>query len=876
MNKVLFYLTCLLFTLQSSAQIRERNPALDSLNVPTIPQDSLVIDQGRLLLVSPDSIDVPVDYSADDKVQFDYVNKIIHLYGNAIIHYKAMDIKADYIRIEMNTNLAIATPLVDSLGKKTGIPEFKEGDQSFKAQKISYNFKTKKGAIEEVITQEGDLFVHGEQTKFISKQSKDGNDDDIIYNKNAIITSCNAEHPHYGIRSNKQKVIPNKLVIVGPSHVEIGGVPTPLWLPFGFFPISNNARAGIIFPKEYQFDDRGFGLAGIGYYWPVSDHLDLKFLTDIFFKGSFRINVAGNYKKRYKYSGSFEVNFDNRIQEIPNTYDKNVIRPIRLRWIHNQEAGAHPYRSFGGSINIETNGFSKLAYYNPAQALQNVLTSNFNYNYAFPNSPFSLAASLSHTQNNISHSLSLTFPELSLQMRSISPFKNKNRAVQTERWYDRINVSYNAQLRNQINTTDTALFTSQTLDTLQYGIRHHADINASFKFLKYFNFNPNISYNEELSFHTQDRTFIRDTIVKYDSVAMRYDSTFGYEVIQYNKEINAFRTFSFNAGINTQIFGQIVSSKGWFRGIRHQITPSINFSFSPDYHKSPFNYFKEVDTDTRPEFNRKKEYAIFAKSPFGEASFPNENFNIGFSVGNRVEMKYYSKKDTVAKKIPIIESFTLSGNYNVFADSFNLSVINGSGNNRLFKGITTLYYGLSMDPYGRDLVDGKEIRSKTFAVKNNKRLVYVTNAFLNISSSATIGQLVGLFNSEAQQKRDLSKPTLQELFYDFNIQHIINFRYERQVTGKDTIIRSLHNIAVNGTIPLTTNWRININNIAYDFDNKGFQYPTLGLERDLHCWVMKFDWSPQLGYYSFFLGVKPGSLEFIRIPSNQSFSGTRR
>ncbi len=872
MNKVFYFLAFLFFTLQLSAQIHVRTSPLDSLKSNSVPTDSLVIQNGKLLLVSPDSIDVPVDYSADDKVQFDYINKVIHLYGNAIIHYKAMDIKADYIRIEINTNLAIATPLIDSTGKKTGIPEFKEGEQSFKAQKISYNFKTKKGAIEEVITQEGDLFVHGEQTKFISKQSKDSNGDDIIYNKNAIITSCNAEHPHYGIRSNKQKVIPNKLVIVGPSHVEIGGVPTFLWLPFGFFPISKNARAGIIFPKEYQFDDRGFGLAGIGYYWPVSEHLDLKFLTDIFFKGSFRINVAGNYKKRYKYSGNFELNYDNRIQEIPNTYTTNVNRPIRVRWTHNQESGAHPYRSFGGSINIETNSFSKLSYFDANRALQNVLTSNFNYNYSFPNSPFSLAASLSHTQNNISHSLNLTFPELTLQMRSITPFKNNKRVIQNEKWYDRINVSYNAQMRNSINTTDTTLFTSQTLDTMRYGFRHHADVNASFKFLKYFNFNPNISYNEEITFFSQVQTLKDDTLKN----SMGQDSLFGVPETIYIRGLNSFRTFGVSAAVNTQIFGQIISSKGWFRGIRHQITPSVSLNFSPDYHKSPFNYFKTVDTDLRDSFNRKKEYLIFAKSPFGEPSVTSENFNIGFSVGNRIEMKYYSKKDSAAKKIPIIESFNFSGNYNVFADSFNLSTINGSGSNRLFKGITTLYYGLTMDPYGRDLVSGQEVRSKFFALKHNKKLVYVTNAFLNINTGVTIGQLIGLFDEEVLKKKDPNRPALQELFYDFNIQHIINYKYERLNTGHDTIIRTLHNLTVNGVIPLTPKWRINISNIAYDFDHKGFQYPTLGLERDLHCWIMKFDWSPQFGYYSFFLGVRPGSLEFIRIPNNESFSGTRR
>lgn len=872
MNKVYLFLLIYLFGSTIHAQILDTLKPIDSLNSASIQGDSLVLKGGSLFLVSSDSIDVPVEYGADDKVRFDYINKVIHLYGHAFIHYKTMDIKADYIRIEMNTNLAIATPLLDSIGNKTGIPEFKEGDQAFKAQKISYNFKTKKGSIEQVITKEGDLYIHGEETKFISKQSKDSGGDDVIYNQDALITSCDAEHPHFGIYSKRQKIIPNKLVVVGPSNVVINDVPTPLWLPFGFFPISKNARSGILFPKRYEYDDRGFGLADIGYYWPISDHVDLKFLVDVFFKGSFKLNTSGNYKKKYKYSGSFTLQFENRIQEIPNDYKKNINRPISLRWNHNQDAGAHPYQSFGGSMDIETRGFSKLVYYDAARSLNNVLRSNLNYNYTFPNSPFSLSASMTHSQNLISHELNITLPELNVQMRTIAPFKKKNRISQLEKWYDRINLSYSSQIRNTLNTTDTSLFSSKTLEDLQYGFKHRADLNATFKLLKYFNITPSIAYNEEITFYSRELR-LKDTVV-YDSV--RKDSIYGIEEEFLNKGFFPFRTFSTGASVNTQIFGQILSSKGWFRGIRHQMTPSISFNFSPNYHDKPFNYYRTVNTDLRDSFNTIKEYLIFAKSPFGETSVPGENFNIGFSLGNRIEMKYYSKKDTIAKKIPIIEGFNFSGNYNVFADTFKLSIISASGSNRLFKGITTLYYGLNMDPYGRILINGKELRSKTFAVRKNKKLAYVTSSYLNISSGMTIGQLVGLVNKEFLSKKDAAKPALQELFYDFNIQYIINFRHTRLESGKDTFQRTLHNLTINGSIPLTSNWRININNISYNFDKNGIQYPTLGLERDLHCWTMRFDWSPQFGYYSFVLGVKPGSLDFIRIPNNQSFSGATR
>ncbi len=834
--------------------------------------DSLFLKGQDLFVLSKDSIVSPVDYGADAYIRFDYENKIIHLYENAYIHYGTMDIKAAYIRVDLNQNLATAEPKVDSAGQRSGIPEFKEGQQSFRAQRISYNFKSKKGLIEEIVTREGDLYIHGRETKFVSKQSKDSGGDDIIFNQGAIITTCDAEIPHYGIFSNKQKVIPDKVAVVGPSHVQIQGIPTPLWLPFGFFPISRSARAGILFPKEYTYDDRGFGLTNIGYYMPVSDYLDLKFLADVFFKGSFKIGVSGSYKKRYRYNGSFDLQFENRIQELPSSYLKNINRPISLRWTHSQEQGAHPYQSFGGSLNIETRGFSKLQSYNPVGALQNVLRSSLSYNLQIPNSPFQFSASMAHSQNLITHQLDITLPELNLQMRSISPFKSSSRISSGEKWYDRLTLSYNARFRNTANTTDTLLFSNEIFDQLHYGFKHGAGLSGSFRILRYFNFSPTVNYDEEISFFGQDIR-LKDTIFTKPG-----DTTTIYGKLDTTlfKRIASFRTLHTSASISTQLFGQILSSKGWFRGLRHQLTPAVSFNFSPDYHKAPFNYFSTYDTDLRPEKNQPREYLRYTNSPFGSFAVPGENFNISFALSNRLELKYYSSKDSSSKKIALIENFNLGANYNVFADSFRLSMITGGGSNRLFKGIVTVYYGLALDPYGRELDGATERRTKQFALDVNKRLFIFQSAYININAGSTIGQLVSLVNKKAGQKASQGPPGLQDLFYDFSLQYILNFRFNRQQDGSEKWERSVHSLTMQGTIPLTRNWRVNISNISFNFDNGGLQYPSLGLERDLHCWLMRFDWSPQFGYYSFFLGVKPGSLEFIRIPSNQSFTGANR
>lgn len=864
MNKT--YLIYLIYILGASAWAQEGVP--DSIKAS---RDSLILSTDSLFTLSPDSLTVPVHYGAKDRVRFDYQNRIIHLYGDAYIQYQTMDIRAAYIRVELKNNLAIAEPFVDSTGVKTGIPEFKEGEQSFKAQRIAYNFSTKKGFIEEIVTRESDLYIHGQVTKFISKNSKDSDGNDIIFNQNAIITTCDAEHPHYGIYSTRQKIVPDKIAVIGPSNVRIQGIPTPLWLPFGFFPITKKAKAGLIIPKEYTYDDRGFGLTNFGYYLPVSDHLDLKFIGDVFFKGSFRISTSGSYKKRYKYNGNFNLQFENRIQELPASYKTNINRPISLYWSHNQDASAHPYQSFGGNIQIETGGFSKLQYYDVRRSLQNILRSSLKYSLQIPNSPFNLTAALSHSQNLITKVVELSFPDVSFQMRSINPFKSKNPLTSTEKWYDRITTSYSAQFRNSVNTFDSILFTPKVLDDLRYGFRHGVDANASFKLLKYFSFNPSLNYDEEFSFFQQEIQLKDTTFLGPNGI----DSIYGLLDTTISNRFNSFRTVSLSAGLSTQIFGQILSSKGWFRGIRHQMTPTISLNFSPDYHNAPFDYFGRVNTDTRPDKNEPREYIRFTNSPFGGFSTPSENFNVSFNLNNRVELKYFSKSDSSFKKIPLFENLSLSTNYNVSADSFNLSPIQIGGSNRFINSMITVYYGCTLDPYGRTLVDGKEKRSKSFALDQNQKLAILSNAFINTTFSASLEKLAELFRKPKSNATG-QLPSLFELFNNFTLQYILNYRHFRDEKGLDHFDQSVHSLSIQGNIPLTKNWRVNLSNISYDLKTKSVQYPTLGLERDLHCWLMRFDWSPQFGYYTFFIGVKPGSLEFIRIPSNQAFTGASR
>jgi len=837
--------------------------------------DSLVLIGQTLYVLSSDSIAEPVDYTARDSMVFDYQGKWLYLYGAASIKYQTMTIQADFIRVDLNASIAYADPLMDSLGRKTGLPKFQDQSQSFDAQSMKYNFKTRKGSISGVVTKEAELFILGEKTKFIASTGEGTRVDDIIFNKNGIFTTCDHPEPHFGIYSKKQKVIPNKMVIVGPSILKIKEIPAPpFMLPFGFFPISKNRSAGLIFPRNYDFDPRyGFGLRQIGYYIPISEYLDLKVLSDVWFKGSLSATINGNYKKKYKHSGSFILTASNLREELPNDYRRIVKRPIRIFWSHNQDQGAHPYRTFSGSIDLSTNSFDRVVFQDAQSRINSTLYSSLNFSYQFPNSPFSIVTGFQHNQNLNTRIINITLPSLDVRMRAQTPFKSKKKISAQPKWYELITVNYNSSLRNSLSTYDSLLWQRRTLDTLRYGMRHTVTADASFRILKYISLTPGINYNEEWFFRKGDR-FLKDTIIeRKDTSGTILDSIFGLQITDISRGFYALRTINASVNLNTQIYGQLLSSKGWFRGVRHVMAPTVNLGFAPDYGKSPFNYMAFVDTDTRPDRNRQQRYLRYQNSAFGTTGVPDENFVVNFSLNNRVEMKYFSKKDSVSKKLSLIDNFVFSGNYNVFKDSFKLSRITGSGQTTLFKGITRLSYSVTFDPYQRVLVNGVEQSRDVYLIRSDKKLANLVQATLGIANNTSIPQIIRLFSKDKQSSDPL--PGLTDILSSFNISHNMQYSITRLKSGKDTLTLDYNSISTSGSIPITKNWSVQVGQIGYDFKLKGLTYPDIGLTRNLHCWIMRFSYYPQLGAFSFFIGVNPGPLDFIKIPSNQGIVGSR-
>jgi hypothetical protein len=570
--------------------------SLDSLTRDSVPFDSIVPAKRIDIVISKDSIDAKVEYGSVDSNYLDNSTRRVYLYGDAYVRYKDLELKADYIVVDLDSSIAFASGLPDSLGELQGNPQLTMAGESFVSQRIRYNFKTRKGFIYNVVTEEGDLLIHGDKTKFVAATSDDSRKDDVLYNEGALITTCDLPEPHYGIRARKVKTVPDKVAVVGPSHLEIFGVATPLWLPFGFYPVSEKRTAGIIFPRDYERSPQwGFGLKEFGYYFPIKDWADARITGDIYFNGSWGLGLSSNYVKKYKFRGNLRLGYSTRITEASNSYLESSAKSFAINLTHNQDPKSHPYQTLGGSINIQTNDYQSLNYNDASSVLTSSYSSNFNYSRIFPNKPYSLTAGLSHSQNTQSHLVTITAPDLNFRLNRIYPFKSKKRTG-PEQWYEKIAFQYSGNAKGQVAGTDTTLFEKKTWDAAQYGAQHRASASTNFSVLKYFNFTPSVDYGETWFFKTRENVFVFDPnnpkFVRQDTVW--FPDSSGYFIVPdtintgiierdsiFDKGFQAFRSVSGSINMNTQIFGLIQFKKGWLRGIRHVIKPNIGFSFAP-------------------------------------------------------------------------------------------------------------------------------------------------------------------------------------------------------------------------------------------------------------------------------------------------------
>ena len=839
------------------------------------------------------------------------VNELIHLYGDAQVNYQQISLKANHIVLDYGSSIVRAEPWPDSAGVLSGNPEFADGGQEFTAKLLTYNFKSKKGIVTETVTTQDDLYVRGGKSKFVSGavETNDSTRSDVIYTEGAIFTSCSAEHPHFGIRTQRAKVIPNKLAIIGPSNLEIMGVPTPFWLPFGLFPLKSGRSSGLLFPSDYQYSPQwGFGFQGIGWFFPLGEHVNLQVTGDIYLNGTVTTNVATSYRQRYKYSGNATVTYRRLINEtsVAAGLEERPEAGITIGWSHRQDPRAHPTFTFGGNINFQTNLVDQRYLNSYEAASTNVIRSSMNITKTFPKLKSTLTAGLNHSQNNQSGDISINFPDARFQTQTIYPLRQLPGSSRA--WYKKLSFRYGSELRTEFSGQDSSFFTQQTFDQARYGFQHNISTALSLNVLKYFNVSPNASYSETYYGKTLEYFLDPSTIKTENSIDENgnpvIDTTsFASIDSRLNPGLASFRTFSAGVSVSTQLFGKLQFGEGsglfGLKGLRHVMKPSASLSYSPDYRNAsdfisgtPYYIRESLIDPERGDVNR-------FVTPFADQIFstpPNgiERLGISYSISNLFEAKVFSRKGSTDKIVQLFQNIGVTGNYDLFADSLKFSTINVSGSTRFFKGLTQVSLRANFDPYV------SEFDAETDRVNRVNRSTFLDrgapvqlNTFSGtISTNLTVAKFRELFQGEEEEfvtdvqeerrQRRAEERTLFEetdilsLFEKFSIRHTLNYSLNREVSEtpgqRDTLRFNTvaNSIELRGALQLTENWSVNIGQIGYDFTSQRITYPYLSFARDLHCWEMRFSWAPQRNTYQFSIAVKPGTFDFLELPVNQN------
>ena len=816
---------------------------IDSINSNIVQPDTIINIPPK-----KNDIDNPVFYNALDSSFFDLVEQKAYLYGEAKVVYGDITLTAEYIMMDFGQNEVYAHGVTDTAGVVQGKPIFTQGEETFDADTIRYNFRSKKGLIKEVTTDMDGSYLHGGKTK------KHPNDQ--VHLTDGKFTTCDLEHPHFYFKISKAIVIPDDKIVSGPAFLVIEDIPTPLGLPFGFFPNKKGSTSGVIMPEFGEEVNRGFFLRNGGYYWAINDYVDFRLTGDIYTKGSWAVRSRVNYKLRYKMNGYLDASYNvNKIgYEGLDNYSSNNL--YRIVWRHTQDPKARPNSTFSADVNISSSAYDRYNAYSTTNFMQNNKQSSISYSKVWPNSPFSLTAALRQTQNSRDSSVNLTLPDVSFNMSRIYPFKRKN-PVGGAKWYEKIGISYSALLTNQLNTKEDSILTSVWTD-FNNGIKHTIPVNTSIKILKYFSLSPSFTYTER---------WYTKTLNKY------WDTTENIAINDYQSGFS--RAWDYNAGasLNTKLYGLAQFRKGPLQAIRHVLTPSVSFQYRPDFGTPNYGYYDEYNriqynTNTGQYDTVSYIYSIYEGAPYGSPTRGGAG-SVSFNIANNLETKVRNRADTVTgdKKIKILESLNFSTNYNIMADSLNWSPVNMSGRTRIGKlelSFNSIFdpYAIAKDPYN-DIY--KRINKSEFSETGN--LFRITSASLSTSFS---------LNPRSSKNKDENQTAMlygyPDAYVDFdvpwNIRVSYNLRYDKPYDEK-IITQTLQ---FSGELNLTAKWKIRMSS-GWDFANNKITYTVIDVYRDLHCWEASLRLIP-FGIhksYTFQINVKSAILQDLKLSKRRSW-----
>lgn len=831
-------------------------------------------------------LDAQVVFSSKDSMVL-VGGRTTYMYGDASVDYGELKLQAAEIELDLNKSEVYACGREDSVGDMVGEPVFEEGGTSYESGTMRYNFKSKRGYITNVVTQQGEGYLTGGQTK--------KTDEDDYYIQNARYTTCdNHDDPHFYLQLTRAKMKPKKNIVTGPAYMVLAGLPLPLAVPFGYFPFSDKYASGVIVPTFGDDYNRGFYLSDGGYYFAINDMIDLALTGEIYTKGSWGLSAQSTYRKRYKFNGNFSINYLKSIYGEKSDPDYSTSTNFQVIWSHTQDAKANPNMNLSASVNFTTSGYSRNSvnsYYSPSFT-ENTKSSTVNLSYRFPNSKWSLSTSLNVSQRTQDSTLSVSFPNINVTMSQTFPFKRKH-AVGAEKWYEKIRMSYSGQFQNSLTAQQNVFFKKSLIKDWRNGMKHSIPISATFPLLTYINVTPSISLT--------DRMYTQKVRRQWDPAASAEvaDTTYSF-----------YNVWDFNASISldTKIYGfwQPLGFLGKkVKMIRHVLTPTISFSGAPDFSSSFFGYYGTYSyTDQQGNLQQKK-YSYFPSALYGVPG-AGRSGTVSVSLANNLEMKVKSDNDSIGeKKISLIENFSVSQSYNFAADSLNWSNINTSILLRLTRQFN-LNLSATWDVYTYQLnASGNPVRVNIPRWKAGKGIGRLSSTGTSFSYSINNETFKKKKDKDSKgdngsQNSSLNNPPDDdgeenddghghgkddlvltsegyvpwEVPWSISFNYSINYSYgafnkkKMEYDGKIT-----QNLSLSGNIRPTKNWEFSAS-CSYNFDLKKIAYMNLNISRDLHCFTMRASVIPVGPYksYNFHISVKSALLSDLKYDKRSSYS----
>ena len=847
----------------------------DSLVTDSIKKDSIPTD--TLLTPKPkkDALNAPVIFEASDSIVY-VQGGLAHLFGNGKVNYEKIELGADIVTMNLDSSNVFARSALDSLGEEKSKVVFKDGETAYDTKGIRYNFKSQKGFINNIVTQQGEGYV-------TSHNAKKGSGDEFFLQQGRYTTCDHHDHPHFYMQLTRAKVRPKKNVVTGPAYLVVEDVPLPIAVPFFFFPFSSSYSSGFILPSYMDDYSRGFGLTNGGYYFAISDIMDLKLTGDIFTKGTWALGVETNYNKRYKYSGSLHADY-----QVTKTGDKGlddymVAKDFKVVWSHRQDPKASPNSTFSASVNFATSSYERSNInnlYNSQLLTQNTKTSSVSYTRAFPEQKLTLSSTFNVAQTTRDSSVAITLPDLNVSLSRVFPFKRK-KAVGNERWYEKISMSYTGRFSNTLKTKDDMIFKSNFKRDWENAMNHNIPVSATFTLFKYLNITPSFNYTERWYTRRVNKEFDEDK-----SKFLPTDTVYGFN-----------RVYNYNAslGLSTKLYGRYrpLFAKKKEIDIRHVITPQLSFSAAPDFGASSYGYY-QYHTD---ETGREHYYSPYEGQMFGVPGRGRQG-NINMDISNNVEMKYRDKNDSIRKR-SIIDEFGASLSYNTAAKERRWSDLSMRLRLKLSKNYTFnmnssfATYAYEFDERGNVHVGNKtewsygrfgrfqgwgSSFSYTFDNKSWKKWFGKKDEEDEGGSKDAGSSELDLEN----EGEDLMQTRPKEMaiagadgYQAFSMPWSININYSfniREDRTREIKVKSMrypykltHNINASGNLRLSNKWTFNFST-GYDFDAKKVTQTSCTVARDLHCFNMSASFSPfgVWKYYNFTIRANASMLQDLK------------